>query len=80
MGENFPGEPPDARRRHPRAGTLVDEVMGLLSATETSVRDHAPQAMERIAPHCWKDLENTTRTQRLLANNLIRVYFNVGQG
>ena len=73
-------------------GRLMDKVMGSPNATETSARDHALQAMERIAPHCrwtdgywedlslrWNDLENTTRNQRLLANYLIRVYFSVGQ-
>lgn len=73
-------------------GRLMDKVMGSLNPAEVNAQDHAQAAMDRVAPYCrwtsgdwdelslqWNDLENTSRTQRVLANFLIRVYFSAGK-
>jgi DGQHR domain-containing protein len=68
-------------------GRLMDKVMGNIRISDPSAAFQVLRALEPIAPHChwtsgcwdefgiqWNELENTSRTQRLLANFLVRLY------
>lgn len=69
-------------------GRLMDKVMGSAPPSDPDLGDHVNEAMATIVPHChwtsgawdelslqWNDVENTSRTQRLLTNFLVRLYF-----
>ena len=72
-------------------GRLMDRVMGPFRPQDALAGDRVAEAMSRISPHCrwtsgtwdelgleWNDIENTTRSQRMLANLLVRLYFGSG--
>lgn len=72
-------------------GRLMDKVMAVVRPDDELAAHHVAAAMAKVAPHCrwtdgsweelglrWCDVENTTRYQRLLANLLVRVYFDPG--
>ncbi len=74
-------------------GRLMDKVMSAARPEDPATAAHVHQALAKVAPHCrwtsgcweqlgllWNDVENTPRNQRLLANLLIRLYFEPGGG
>lgn len=73
-------------------GRLMDKVMSAARPQDPTTVDHVRLAMTKISPHCrwtdgswddlglqWNDVESTTRHQRLLANLLVRLYFEPGE-
>jgi hypothetical protein len=73
-------------------GRLMDKVMSSARPQDPATLDHVRLAMERIKPHCrwttgtwedlglqWNNVESTSRHQRLLANLLVRLYFEPGE-
>ncbi len=72
-------------------GRLMDKVMGPVRPADPSAQAYVAAALAKIAPACrwtsgcweelglqWNDVENTSRSQRVLANFLIRIYFAAG--
>lgn len=72
-------------------GRLMDKVMSSARPQDPTTASYVRTAVAKVAPRChwtsgcwdelglqWNDVENTTRNQRLLANFLIRLYFEPG--